>query len=361
MIAADGLSLTPVTVLTGFLGSGKTTLLNALLRDERLRDTAVIINEFGEVGLDHLLVSQADENVVLLDSGCLCCTIGNGLSETLETLYRQRHDGSIPAFKRVVVETTGLADPVPLLKTVLADYFVSKHFTINGVLTTVDALHGLGQLREHREARNQVAVATHIAITKGDVAEPAAVDDLGGAIAQLNGAAAVSLSYAGAQQRLVSADVIGFLTRTPDRDLFTGADLSGDPSGEHEHEAHEHDHTDECAGKHAHGHFHHDERIESFVFRWTGGATWPAYASWLEQLGKLRASDLMRVKGLLQLDGSGPPYVVQGVQHTFSKPVRMTAWPTDDQQSWLVVIARGIQRSSLEAIFHPADAQAENT
>ncbi len=346
--------MTPVTVLTGFLGSGKTTLLNALLRDERLRDTAVIINEFGEVGLDHLLVSQADENVVLLDSGCLCCTIGNGLSETLETLFRQRQEKSIPPFKRVVVETTGLADPFPLLKVVLADYFVSKHFAINGVLTTADALHGLGQLSEHREARNQIAVASHVAITKADVADTARVEEMGEVVAQLNGAASMSLSYAGASEGRVGAEIIEFLTRTPERDLFTPAVASNQAAHEHQHKHDEHcEHHEDSHGAR---HFHHDERIESFVFRWSEGATWQDYAGWLERLAQLPASDLMRVKGLLQLDGSGPPYVVQGVQHTFSKPVRMSEWPTQDQQSWLVVIARGIRRASLEAIFHPGAA-----
>lgn len=342
---------TPVTVLTGFLGSGKTTLLNALLRDERLRDTAVVINEFGEVGLDHLLVSKADENVVLLDSGCICCTIGNGLTETLETLYRKRQEGSIPPFRRVVVETTGLADPFPLLKTVLADYFVSRNFTVNGVLATADALHGLGQLREHAEARNQAAVADHVAITKADVAAPAQVEALEAAIAQLNAAAAVALSFAGAGQRQVADGIIAFLTRTPEDGLVTQEPRfrgqrpgAGDAPPAHDHDG---EHCD------ASGHFHHDARIESFVFRWSSGATWAAYAGWLEQLGKLPAADLMRVKGLLQLDGAGPPYVVQGVQHTFTQPVRMPAWPTGDRRSWLVVIARGIRRASLEAIFQP--------
>jgi G3E family GTPase len=362
MDTAASLDLTPVTVLTGFLGSGKTTLLNALLHDERLRDTAVIINEFGEVGLDHLLVSEADENVVLLDSGCLCCTIGNGLSETLETLFRQRQDGSVPWFKRVVVETTGLADPFPLLKTVLADYFVSKHFAVNGVLTTADALHGLGQLREHREARNQIAAANHVAITKADVAENSQVEAMQEAITQLNGAASLSLSFAGDARRQVGAEIIDFLTRTPEKDLFTEAALRDDRAHadghEHNHDDHHHHHD---SAEHCGARFHHDERIESFVFKWSRGATWAAYAGWLEQLGTLPASDLMRVKGLLQLDGSGPPYVVQGVQHTFSKPVRMSSWPTADQQSWLVVIARGIRRASLEAIFNPDTAQAEHT
>ncbi len=340
---------TPVTVLTGFLGSGKTTLLNALLRDPRLADTAVIINEFGEVGLDHLLVSQADENIVLLDSGCLCCTIGNGLTETLETLYRQRLQGSIPAFKRVVVETTGLADPFPLLKTVLADYFVSQHFAVNGVLTTVDALHGWGQFEEHREARNQTAIASHIAMTKCDVATPAQVDRLTGAVRSLNASASVSTAFLpGATANVAAAGIIDFLLRP------AGADFHIAPQpAEQGGCAVEHEHDGDCGHGHGHAahHFHHDERIESFVFHWTSPVPWQRYARWLERLRQLPAVDLMRVKGLLELDAGAPPYVIQGVQHTFATPARLPNWPTQDQRSWLVVIARGVSHAQLHTIL----------
>ena len=195
-----------------------------------------------------------------------------------------------------------------------------------------------------------------MAITKADVADPTTVRAMEAAVAQLNGAASVSVSFAGAEGRKVGLEIIEFLTRTPEQDLFSAVGISG----EHEDE-HEHHHGDQCDDGHASAHSHHDERIESFVFKWGSGATWAAYATWLEQLSKQPASDLMRVKGLLQLDGAGPPYVVQGVQHTFSKPVRMASWPTADEQSWLVVIARGIRRASLEAIFHPETAQAEKT
>ncbi len=346
------LATTPVTVLTGFLGSGKTTLLNALLRDPRLADTAVIINEFGEVGLDHLLVSKADENVVLLDSGCLCCTIGNGLSETLETLYRQRLQGSIPPFKRVVVETTGLADPFPLMKTVLADYFVSRHFAVNGVLTTVDALHGWGQFEEHREARNQAAIASHIAITKGDLSTAQQVDRLKSAVRVLNPLATLSDAFQEAKTApMAAAEIIDFLTRP------AGFDFNMPPTPTaHGECAVDHEHDENCGQDHTHRHaagphFHHDERIESFVFHWTSQVSWQRYAGWLERLRQLPAADLMRVKGLVELDPGSPPYVIQGVQHTFASPSRLPSWPTQDQRSWLVVIARGISFETLHSLF----------
>ncbi|KAF7962057.1 hypothetical protein AWV80_26130 [Cupriavidus sp. UYMU48A] len=350
MMTDSGLAaLTPVTVLTGFLGSGKTTLLNALLRDERLRDTAVIINEFGEVGLDHLLVSKADENVVLLDSGCLCCSIGNGLSETLETLFRQRSDSTIPAFKRVVVETTGLADPFPLLKIVLNDYFVSKHFSINGVLTTVDAEHGIGQLRDHREARHQASAASCVAITKTDIAAPDVVADLKGKVLALNEDAEVIPAYTtvGDQQKL-SEELIELVTRaaghsfvSPPAPSLVKLPVPGQPS--------------EGSLQPLKFQFAHDEQIQSFVFRWDRPVNWQLYATWLGELQSLPAADLMRTKGLLQLDGSGPPYVIQGVQHTFSKPLRMADWPNADHRSWLVIIAKGIQRAALEKILQPVN------
>ncbi len=356
---------TPITVLTGFLGSGKTTLLNALLRDARLSDSAVIINEFGEVGLDHLLVKQAEENVVLLDSGCICCTIGNGLAETLETLYRQRLQGSIPAFQRVIVETTGLADPFSLLKTVLADYFVSKHFTINGVLTTVDSLHGLAQLEEHREARNQALVASHIVITKTDVAAVRDVEALKTVLGDLNSAATTSFSFQpGTNGMELGTEIVSFVTRPPGADFLlepvSPAELFAKCDKDHFHDA-QCTHSIPNPGEDIHAsHFHHDERIKSFTFYWPNPVSWQEYAAWLEQLRRLPAGDLMRVKGLLELDRGKPPYVIQGVQHTFAAPVRLPETPTAGFRSWLVVIARGIRRDTLETIFltHPTSSMA---
>lgn len=330
-----------VTFLTGFLGSGKTTALNALLRDDRLRDTAVIVNELGEVGLDHLLISQADENVVLLDSGCICCTIGNGLVDTLETLYRHRLQGRVPNFSRIVVETTGLADPIPMLKLVIADKFVAKHFAINGVLTTVDGVNGLEQILEHPEARNQIALASHVLLTKTDVCVAETIDLLESSVQTLNSTAAVSRSKEAAPGVIDLPDeVFDFIyANAASNDLF---DLK----------LHGLDNEEAAPSRpHALGPFNHDARIDSHAYFWNESIPWEKYAMWLEKLRRIPPQDLLRVKGLLELGEHRKPYVVQGVQHVFSAPVRLASWPSIDHRSRLVVIARGVQKAALDEIF----------
>ncbi len=330
-----------VTFLTGFLGSGKTTALNALLRDERLSDTAVIVNEFGEVGLDHLLISQADENVVLLDSGCICCTIGNGLVDTLETLFRHRLQGKVPQFNRIVVETTGLADPIPMLKLVIADKFVAKHFAINGVLTTVDAVNGLEQIVDHAEVRNQIALASHVLITKNDLTNRVTVDALESSVLALNATASVSHS------RELSSGAVGlpdevfhFIYANAASNDLLGLKLNGPDIGE------------ATWGVTAlPGPFNHDTRIDSVAYFWDESISWEKYAKWLEQLRRIPARDLFRVKGLLELGEHRKPYVIQGVQHVFATPVRLPFWPSGDHRSRLVVIARGVSKSAIDEIF----------
>ncbi|WP_218511913.1 GTP-binding protein [Variovorax sp. dw_308] len=330
-----------VTFLTGFLGSGKTTALNALLRDGRLRDTAVIVNEFGEVGLDHLLISQADENVVLLDSGCICCTIGNGLVDTLETLYRHRLQARVPNFSRIVVETTGLADPVPMLKLVIADKFVAKHFAINGVLTTVDGVNGLEQILDHSEARNQVALASHVLLTKTDLCAPETVDVLKSSVRSLNATAAVSRSKEVAPGVVdLPHGVFDFIYANADSNNLLDLQLSG-PDNE------------EPAPIRSGplGPFNHDARIDSHAYFWNESIPWEKYSMWLEKLRRIPPQDLLRVKGLLELGEYRKPYVIQGVQHVFAAPARLSSWPSTDHRSRLVVIARGVQKDALNEIF----------
>jgi G3E family GTPase len=183
--------VTPVTVLTGFLGSGKTTLLNRLLRDPRLADTAVIVNEFGEIGLDHLLIERAEENVVLLDSGCLCCTVSGSLRETLADLQLRRKVGELPAFRRVVIETTGLADPGPILATLAGDRLVTDHYRLAGLVACVDGLHALEEFAEHREAVRQAAMADRLVLTKTDLASEERLEEIRRALAVRNPAAPI--------------------------------------------------------------------------------------------------------------------------------------------------------------------------
>jgi G3E family GTPase len=318
-----------ISVVSGFLGSGKTTLLNALLKDARLRDTAIVVNEFGEIGLDHLIVAQGKEDVVLLDSGCLCCTISETLNQTLEDLYWRRDRGEIPTFRRVIVETTGLADPGPILRMLLRDYFVSKHFSINGVLSVADGLLGRQQLLEHEEAVNQIAFADLVAISKVDLADRAQIEALRQALSRLNRSVAI-VEGGRSPDGDVLAEIIEFFLRDPARKW---------PEATQKPHAHDHEHAS------------HHASIEAHAFYLSGPISWQDYASWLDGLRALPAADLLRVKGLVEIEQAGRPYLIQGVQHIFSTPNRLEAWPTDDRRNRLVTITRGVQKARLDAIF----------
>ena len=321
-----------VSVVSGFLGSGKTTLLNALLKDARLRDTVVVVNEFGEIGLDHLLMAQGKESVVLLDSGCLCCTISETLNQTLEDLYWRRERKEIPAFKRVMVETTGLADPGPILRMLLRDYFVSKHFSINGVLSVTDGLLGERQLSDHGEAVNQIAFADLVVISKMDLADRRRLDALRQAISRLNRAVPIVEGIRTADGA-VSPEIIEFFTRDAARD-WAEEGANANP--------HEHEHSESSS---------HHPMVQSHAFYLKGPVTWGDYASWLDGLRTLPAADLLRVKGLVEIEQPGRPYVIQGVQHVFSTPSRLQAWPTGDHRSRLVAITKAVQKARLDEIF----------
>jgi G3E family GTPase len=317
-----------ISVVSGFLGSGKTTLLNALLKDARLRDTAVVVNEFGEIGLDHLLVAQGKEGVVLLDSGCLCCTISETLNQTLEDLYWRRERKQIPSFRRVIVETTGLADPGPILRMLLRDYFVSRHFSINGVLSVADGLLGERQLSDHEEAVNQIAFADRVVLSKVDLADRRRIDALRQAITRLKRRVPI-VEGVSTSEGAVSPEIIEFFLRDPARDW---------PEQPAEADAHEHAHSSHRG-------------IQAHAFYMSGPIRWQDYASWLDGLRTLPAADLLRVKGLVEIEQPGRPYLIQGVQHVFSTPSRLDAWPTGDHRNRLVAITRGVQKSRLDEIF----------
>jgi G3E family GTPase len=324
--------LIPVTLLTGFLGSGKTTLLARLLKKPGMAETAVIVNEFGEVGLDHLLVAKGEENVVLLDSGCLCCTVSTALNETLADLHFRRVRGEIPRFKRAVIETTGLADPAPILHMLMTDYFVSAHYALDGIVTTVDGLHGERQLDAHAEAVKQAGVADRIIVTKGDLAESKALEALKRRLAALNPTARLLEAVEG---ELDPSELLG-------AGLFDPAAKASEVRRWLSEEA-------LAAEDHDHANGRHDEGIRSFSIHLDRAASWQGYAAWLQALRSLSGPDLLRVKGLLGIAGEARPYVIQGVQHVFSPPLRLAAWPAGEQRSRLVFITRGIARETIEA------------
>ena len=303
----------PVNLITGFLGSGKTTLLQRLLADPALSDTAVLINEFGEVGLDHHLLERIDDTMVLLKSGCLCCTIRGELSDAIKDLLSKRERGLVPPFRRLVVESTGLADPFPILSTVQADPVLRHHFRLGNVITTVDAVNGLGR----PESIKQVAVADRLVLTKTDIADAAAVKALIAELRALNPDAPLLIA---ADEKIDAAALIG--------DRFRSA-LRAVPVGE---EA-------------PHGSIH------SFALALDGALDWTMFGIWLTMLLHRHGEKVLRVKGILNVEGSATPVAVHGVQHLVHPPVHMTAWPDEDRRSRLVFIVDGLDRAAIERSF----------
>lgn len=326
----------PVFVITGFLGSGKTTLLNRLLRHPGMADSAVIVNEFGEVGIDHLLVESALEGAVLLASGCLCCTVRGDLVDTLGDLAARRDTGEVPEFGRVVIETTGLADPAPVLQTLMGEPTVTARYRLAGVITTVDAVHGAGQLDEHGEALKQAAVADVVVLTKTDVAPPEAVAALDARLRRISPGAPIL--------RVVSGDI------DPDR-LFAGIGVRPEriePDHDHGHDHdHHHDHANADVSRH-------DDRIVAVAVVRDRPLEWSAVSTWLQSVASLRGADLLRVKGLVNVAGLDTPVVVHGVQHVFDPPRRLDRWPDDDHRTRIVLIVRDLDGAGLDAALEAA-------
>jgi G3E family GTPase len=327
----------PVNVITGFLGSGKTTLLRRLLDSPALADTAVLVNEFGEVGLDHHLLQRVDDEIVLLQSGCLCCTIRGDLSAAIRDLYTRREAGQIQAFRRLVVETTGLADPVPILSTIMAEPMLRHHFRLGNVVTTVDAVNGLLHLARQPESAKQAAVADRIVVTKTDIAEAREIAELRHRLLKLNPAAP-------------HLEITPYVPVDPDtlltRDLY---DLAGRAAEVRRWLAIESENA--AAGVHPHQHAdvnRHDAQIHAFSLRFTQPLDWTAFGIWLTMLLHRHGTDVLRVKGMLNV-GSGPgPVVVHGVQHLVHPPDHLPQWPDDDRSSRIVFIVRGLSREAIE-------------
>lgn len=332
----------PVSVLTGFLGSGKTTLLDRLIRHKGMARTAVVINEFGEVGLDHLLVAKSSENTVLLNSGCLCCTVRGDLVDTLRDLFLKRVRGQVPEFDRIVIETTGLADPAPVLHTLMTDPLIAARFRLDGVVTTVDACNGWDQLDRQAESVKQAAVADRLVLTKTDIADAEGTARLRERLRALNPAAPVIEARFGDVDpaRLFDAGLYNPATKSPDVARWLKAEAYAGGAG------HDHDH--------GHGHAdvnRHDDRIRAFCMVLDEPVSWDAFAGWIDMLTASRGPDILRIKGILHTRETGMPVVVHGVQHVFHPPVRLEAWPDEDRRSRIVFITRDLDRETVEAMY----------
>ena len=356
----------PVTVLTGFLGSGKTTLLNKLLRRPELSDTAVIINEFGEIGLDHLLVEKSNEDgMVTLNSGCLCCTVRGDLVRTMSELFLKRSKGEVTPFKRMVVETTGLADPAPILHTLMTDPLLASRYRLDGVVTTVDGVNGGSTLDNHEEAIKQAAVADRLLLTKVDIAEAPKLADLKHRLAHLNpGATAISISGGEIDpNKILNAGLYNPDTKTADvkRWLHEEAYAEDHHHG-HSHHHHGHDHGHDQGHGHGHDHGHgeqdphnvnrHDDRIKAFCMTFDEPMSWSTVAAAFDALVTYRGPDLLRMKGILNVKDTDKPVVIHGVQHVFHPPATLEAWPEgDDRKSRVVFITRDIAESTIRKVF----------
>jgi len=319
-------AFTPVTLLTGFLGSGKTTLLRRLLADPALCNAAVLINEFGEVGLDHHLLERIDEDMVLLQSGCLCCTVRGELVDAIRDLHSKRERGIVPPFDRIIIESTGLADPFPVLSTLKADPVLRHHFRSSGVLATVDTVNAGTQLAAYREPIRQVAVADLLVLTKADIAEAGQVARITAMIRQINPDAPIVLA---------SDDVISLLEDT----TTCRAEAMQSPGGFYCD-----DPGPVLAGEHS-------GRIRSFVLVSEGTIDWTAFGIWLTMLLNRHGDRILRVKGILNIEGEDFPVAIHGVQHLVHTPVHMQSWPGGDRRSRIVFIVDGIEPAAIERSF----------
>jgi G3E family GTPase len=324
----------PVTVISGFLGAGKTTLLNRLLARPEMAGAAVIINEFGEVAIDHLLVEDMPGDAVLLESGCVCCAIRGDLVDTMGRMMWQADNGELPAFDRLVVETSGIADPAPVLQTVISDPLLTPRYKLNGLVTVADAVNGLSQIETFPEAEKQAALASRLLISKTDIAEPAAAEALRRRLRALNAAAPIRDVVLG---DIDCAEILGDADFDPDEAagnlaawLSIGAEDAG-PQGDHGH----------------HDHAHLDHGVRSFCLVREAPLPWAGVRDWLDSVTSLRGVDLLRVKGIVAVEGEDRPVIVHGVQHVFHPPRFLAAWPDGDRRSRIVCITRGIVEADM--------------
>ena len=334
----------PLTLVTGFLGSGKTTLISKLLLHPDMRRVAVVINEIGEIGIDHDLVTLSSENITLLANGCICCSVRTDLQETLRDLFAQRRVGEVFDFDRVIVETTGLADPAPVVQTLASDTLLAAHYRLDGLITLVDGLHGVGQIDQQTEAVKQIAIADKILVTKTDLTSADHLETLCGRIRELNSQSPIEFIRQGEVDPKSLIDLGLSSSRASLKTLqFLGEALTDDAV------------SGNVAGRYlGQKSFVHNAAVKTLSLRFTEPFEWLSFSSALELLTTLRGPDLLRMKGIVNV--AGEPVVIQGVQHIIDTPVKMDRWPSDDKDSRLVFIVRNMELDVIRNLFQAVGA-----
>ena len=339
----------PITLLTGFLGAGKTTLLNTLLWQKAFEDAAVFINEFGDVGVDHLLVEKIDEEVLLLDSGCICCSMRGDLPKALRDLFNRAQRKQIAVPKRVIIETTGIADPAPVIYTLLSDHYIAERFRLDGVVTVIAATHGVDQIESNTEALKQVVMADRIIISKCDLADAQQVEQLSIRLTSLNPTAPQLQSSKGsiAAAEIVDIGVYDVTSKASDVAAWLAeAKVSEQASLRRL-----------SYGRHAPAAPVHNSEVDSFVITFDAPLAWGGVSTTLDTLLQGHGEQILRIKGLVNIQGEPGPRLVQCVQHTRYPSVRLPEWPDDpayaDRKSRLVFITRNLSEARLrESLAH---------
>jgi G3E family GTPase len=320
----------PVAILTGFLGSGKTTLLNRMLRHPSMADTAVIVNEIGAVGLDQYFLDEADSDVVMLSNGCLCCMVRDDLEDTVSRLYARRTSGELPAFRRLVIETTGLADPGPVMESFLANPMLSRCFELACVATTVDVPYADSHLDEYYEAVRQVAMADRILITKDDLATTEQTASVEARLRRVNPSAEIVRAADASPSLLIEPAAPG--SRGGRATVYRQAPAP----------------TPRAALAHGSGGVH-EQRVASFTLTLDEPLEWRPFADWLRALRVQHGDRLLRLKGILNVRGEALPISIHGVHHILHPPLALRAWPWEDHRSRLVFVTDGLSQATVEA------------
>ena len=331
----------PVTVITGFLGSGKTTLLSALLKKKEMKNVAVIINEFGEVGLDHALVERSDENIVELQNGCICCTIQGDLQKTMLDLIDKMSKGDISYFDKVIIETTGLADPVPIIHTLISSMDLQRIYTLDGVITVVDATNGEKTLDLQPEAVKQAALAERIIISKIDLIEKEKELSLETRLRAINPSIKIIKSSFGNVSISDLIDLGAYDPFSKSRDVKEW--LAAESMDTHHDHDHDHHHVNVNR---------HDENIEAFSMTSDKPINMMAFGLFKDLLMAQMGPDLLRLKGIINIEGKDRPAVIHGVQHIFHPVHWLEKWPDGERQTKLVFITRNVKKEQIEGFFN---------